>query len=130
MRPGLGLHISPKRLEGFPMKLHTLAAACAAFVTVSIAGAAFAETPVTVKLAAPLATKTKLIAGGAVFLCEGDTCLASAPTSQTYATSTCKDLAKNVGAIASFSGSRKSLDADKLGACNAVAASATQVAKN
>ena len=110
------------------MKLQTLSAACAAVITLSFAGGALAAEPVTAKLTAPLAAKTKFIAGGAVFLCEADSCVASAPSSQTFATSTCKAVAKNVGAVAVFGASGKTLDADKLGACNAKAASATQMA--
>lgn len=113
------------------MKLQTLSAACAALVSLSFAGAAgaaFAADPVTVKLQAPLAAKAKFIAGGAVFLCEADACVASAPSSQTFAASTCKSVAKTVGAVTSFGVGGKTLDADKLGACNAVAASATQLA--
>ena len=111
------------------MKLQTLAAACAALVTLSFAGAALADDAITAKLQAPVAAKTKFIAGGAIFLCEGDTCIAQATTSQTFAAATCKVIAKNVGAVESFGGSRKSLDADKLGACNTAASSNTQVAK-
>ncbi|MDO8799355.1 hypothetical protein [Phenylobacterium sp.] len=110
------------------MKLHTLSAACAAVITLSFAGGAFAAEPVTAKLTAPVAAKTKFIAGGAVFLCEADACVASAPSSQTFATSTCKAVAKNVGAIASFGVGGKTLDADKLSACNTSAASGTQMA--
>lgn len=111
------------------MKLQTLAAACAALVTVSFAGAALADDAITAKLQAPVAQKTKFIAGGAMFNCEGDTCVAAAPTSQTLAAATCKTIAKNVGAVATFGNSRRSLDADKLGACNAVVDANTQVAK-
>jgi hypothetical protein len=111
------------------MKLQTLSAACAAVITLSFAGGAFAAEPVTAKLAAPVAEKTKFIAGGAVFLCEADACVASAPSSQTFAASTCKAVAKNVGAITSFGLNGKTLDADKLGACNTAAASSTQLAK-
>lgn len=111
------------------MNFRTLAVACAAAVSVSFAaGAALADDPVTVKLQSPVAEKTKLIAGGAVFMCEGDTCLAAAPSSQTYGATACKDVAKKVGAVASFGGSRKQLDAAKLDQCNAVALPAQQVA--
>ncbi|MDP3852685.1 hypothetical protein [Phenylobacterium sp.] len=110
------------------MKLQTLAAACAALVSISFAAPAMAGDPITAKLQAPLAAKTKVIAGGAVFLCEGDTCVAAAPSSRTYATSTCKDLAKELGAVAAFGGERKQLDDAKLGACNVAALPATQVA--
>lgn len=111
------------------MKLQTLAAACAALVTVSFASAALADDAITAKLQAPVAAKTKFIAGGAVFLCEGDTCIAQAPTSQTFAAATCKVIAKNAGAVESFGSARRTLDADKLGACNVAADSNTQVAK-
>lgn len=33
-----------------------------------------ADDPITAKLQAPVAEKTKFIAGGAIFTCEGDTC--------------------------------------------------------
>jgi hypothetical protein len=98
------------------MKLQILAA-CAALVTLS-AGSAMAGDSITAKLASPVAEKTKFIAGGAMFNCEADTCVAMAPTSQTFAASTCKTIADKVGVVASFEG-RKALDADKLASCNA-----------
>lgn len=110
------------------MKLQTLLAACAAIATLTTAGAALADDPITAKLQAPVAEKTKFIAGGAVFICEGDTCLAAAPSSRTYAATTCKDVAKNVGAVVSFGGSRKQLDGAKLEQCNTGALPKTQVA--
>ena len=111
------------------MKLQILAA-CAALATLT-AGQAFAAEPITAKLASPVAEKTKFIAGGAMFNCEGDTCVAAAPTSQTFAASTCKTIADKVGVVASFEG-RKSLDEGKLASCNAKAiakAGGTQLAK-
>ena len=76
------------------MKLHLLAA-CAALVTLS-AGSAFAGDAITAKLTTPVAAKVKFIAGGAMFNCEADTCVAAAPTSSTYATATCKIIADKV----------------------------------
>ena len=58
------------------MKLQILAA-CAALATLT-AGQAFAADAITAKLSAPVAEKTKFIAGGAMFNCEGDTCIAMA----------------------------------------------------
>jgi hypothetical protein len=110
------------------MKFQSLTAACVALVTLSFAGAALADDSVTVKLQAPVAAKAKFIAGGAVFTCEADTCFAPVATSQTFAASTCKVVAKNAGAVTSYSNPRKSLDADQISACNA-AANASQVAK-
>jgi hypothetical protein len=100
------------------MKLQILAA-CAALATLS-AGQAFAADAITAKLSAPVAEKTKFIAGGAMFNCEADACVALAPTSQTFATATCKTIADKVGVVASFEG-RKALDEGKLASCNAKA---------
>ena len=111
------------------MKLQTLAAACAAVISLS-ATAAFAAEPVTAKLAQPVASPVKFIAGGAVFNCDGDTCVANATTTQTYATDTCKTVASKVGAIATFAG-RRSFDDARLAQCNVAAAktAATTLAK-
>ncbi|HEY0649354.1 CC_3452 family protein [Phenylobacterium sp.] len=111
------------------MKLQILAA-CAALATLT-AGQAVAADAITAKLSAPVAEKTKFIAGGAMFNCEGDTCIALAPTSQTFATSTCKTIADKVGVVQTFGG-RKALAEDKLADCNAKAiakANGSQYAK-
>ncbi|MCR5878387.1 hypothetical protein [Phenylobacterium sp. J367] len=100
------------------MKLQFLAA-CAALTTLA-AGSAFAAEPVTAKLQSPVAEKTKFIAGGAMFVCEGDACVAQAPTSQTFSGAACKTIAGKVGPVAAFSG-RKSLDDARLADCNAQA---------
>lgn len=114
------------------MKLRTLAAACAALTTLAAGSAAFAADAVTAKLESPVAERTKFIAGGAMFVCEGDACVASAPTSQTFATATCKTIAAKVGPVTSFAG-RKALDETRLADCNAKAVArsgaATQLAK-
>src|SRR3569832_2114028 len=102
------------------MKLQTLAAACAAFVSLT-ATAALAAEPVTVKLQAPVAQPVKFIAGGAVFACEGDTCYAGATTTSTFGSDTCKAIAAKVGAVSAFEG-RRSLDEAKLAQCNTAAA--------
>jgi hypothetical protein len=110
------------------MKLQALVAALAAVAGLSAAAPALAGEAVVAKLAAPVAASAKFIAGGAMFSCAGDTCVATAPTSQTYSTAACKTVAKTAGAVTSFTFAAKSLDADKISACNA-AASNTQVAK-
>ena len=104
------------------MKLLTLSAACAAAFTLSFAGGAQAsESIITAKLQNPVSAKTKVIAGGAIFACEADACVALEPTSQTYALAACKSVAKVAGPLAAFGSPARSLDADKLGACNASA---------
>ena len=114
------------------MKLLTLAAACAAVFTLT-AAPAFANDPIVAKLAQPVAQSTKVIAGEAVFLCNGDTCTANAPTSGTFATSTCKMIAAQFGTVVSFVG-LKTMDDARLGACNTVAvaraAGGAQLAKH
>lgn len=110
------------------MMIRNTAAAAAAFLTLAIAGQAAAQQMVTVKLEQPVAERTKLVAGGAVFWCEGAECIANAPTSRTFANATCKDLAGEFGAIAAFADNRKSFDAERLSACNEAALPKTQVA--
>jgi len=101
------------------MKLLTLAAACAAVATLS-AAPAFAADPVVAKLAQPVPQATRIIAGEAVFFCEGDTCIAKSPMSATFGTSTCKTIAAKFGPVTSYS-AEKSLDDTRLSACNSVA---------
>ncbi|MBS0334570.1 MAG: hypothetical protein JSS35_17515 [Proteobacteria bacterium] len=101
------------------MKLVTVAAACAALATLS-AAPAFAAEPVVAKLAQPVAGATKVIAGEAVFACEGDTCVATSPTSQTFSSSTCKVIAGKFGPITSYTGA-KPMDDARLASCNSVA---------
>ena len=95
------------------------AAAFAAIATLS-ATAAFASDPVTAKLAQPLAQPAKFIAGGAVFDCADDTCIAKAATSETFSTAACKQVAAKVGLITSYAGFR-TMDEQRLQACNASA---------
>lgn len=101
------------------MKLLTLAAACAVVATLS-AAPAFAGEPVIAKLQQPVAQPTKFIAGGAIFNCEADACVATATTSETFSSGTCKAVAAKVGPIAAFTGA-KPMDEARLGACNSVA---------
>jgi hypothetical protein len=114
------------------VKLQTLAAACAAFSTLAVSTAAFAADPVIAKLAAPVSEKTKVIAGGSMFFCEADACVAAVPTSQTMNLATCMAIAGKVGQLVS-SGGRKALEADRLADCNATAVakakSSTELAK-
>jgi hypothetical protein len=107
------------------MKLRILAA-CAVLAAVA-AGQALAGDAITAKLATPVAEKAKFIAGGAMFTCEGDTCVALVPTSQTFAASTCKAIADRMGVVTAFNG-RKALDQAKLADCNAKALAKTAVA--
>jgi hypothetical protein len=109
------------------MMRQTLAAACAALFTLA-AAPAFADDAVVAKLAQPLAEKTKFIAGGAMFLCEADACVANAPTSQTFSTGVCKTIAGKVGVVVSFS-ARRPMEEARLADCNAQAVAKISDAK-
>ena len=108
------------------MKLRTLAAA--AILSASFAAPAFAGT-INVALQAPVAAKTKVVAGGAVFSCVEATCVAANAPTRALTAATCKAVVKEVGAVTAFTGDRKSLEADDLARCNG-AAPATLTASN
>ncbi len=59
------------------MKLQSLAAV-AALTTCLFAGSAFADGRIAVALESPVAAKTKIVAGGAVFVCDGAECVSTA----------------------------------------------------
>jgi hypothetical protein len=93
-----------------------LTAAIAALASI-VATGAMAE-PVIAKLQVPTKGAVKPVAGGAVFECLGDVCAARAPASDTSGLRGCKDLARQVGAVASFGPSSRQLSADQLAECN------------
>jgi hypothetical protein len=105
------------------MKLLTLAVACAAAATLS-AAPAFAAEPVVAKLQTAVTQPVKFIAGGAMFKCEGDACVAQAATSETFSSGACKAVAAKVGPVTSFTG-LKPMDDARLSACNSVAVART-----
>ena len=112
------------------MILRTLSAACIAAGAFALASAANAAEPVTAKLASPIATEARIIAGGAMFVCRDALCVATSPNSRTLAVSACRDLAKVVGPLDSFGGGRRALDDGKLGQCNAAAPAAASLVAN
>jgi hypothetical protein len=95
------------------IQISTLIAALA------LSTSAFAASgPVIVKLSAPLAAPTKVVAGGAIFSCAGDTCVATNPSSGTADFNTCKIVVHSVGPATSFGVAGAALAADRLAACN------------
>ena len=119
-------------LEGFPMKLQSLAAVAAlstAMATCLFAGSAFADGRIAVALENPVAAKTKVVAGGAVFICDGAECVSTAAPSRALTAVACKALAKEVGRVSAFGGDTKSLDADDLTRCNVSAKAGVQTAE-
>ena len=109
------------------MKLRTLAVA--AILSAFFAAPAFAAGNISVALQAPVAAKTKIVAGGAVFSCVEATCVATNAPSRALTAATCKAIVKEVGAVTAFAGDRKSLAAEDLARCNGVAP-ATLTASN
>jgi hypothetical protein len=99
---------------------HSLAAACAVF-SLGMAGAAFADGPVTATLEQPQAAPGKLIAAHAVFRCEGASCIASTAPDDAGTLDGCKSLAKQVGRLTAY-GQFKPLDEKALAKCNMAAA--------
>ena len=107
------------------MKLRTLAAA--AILSASFAVPAFAAGGnITVALQAPVAAKTKVVAGGAVFTCADATCVAQNAPTRALSAATCKAVVKEVGAVAAFGSERRTLEADDLARCNGEAGAALQ----
>ena len=106
------------------MKLRTLAAA--AILSASFAAPAFAAGAISVALQAPVAAKTKVVAGGAVFSCVEATCVAANAPSRALTAATCKAIVKEVGAVTAFNGERKSLAAEDLARCNGGTGAALQ----
>lgn len=101
------------------MKLRMLTAA--AVLSLSFAGAAYADGAVTAKLAAPVAAKTKVVVAGSVFVCEGSTCVALVAPARALTVASCKSLVKKVGALTAFGGEQKQLSDEDLARCNAAA---------
>jgi len=99
------------------MNLKLVFAAAAGFAFMS--GSAFAGEVAVAKLAAPVAKQVKVIADSAVFVCAADSC-----TAVSYKTPTlrgCKAIAKEAGAVVSYTVDDKALSADDLAKCNAAA---------
>jgi len=95
-----------------------LAAFAAAALVGAFATSALAAGPVTAKLQKPVETASKPVAGGAVFRCLGDTCVATMPSESTLTVRACRELVRAVGPVSAYGSEAKQLDADKLAACN------------
>lgn len=96
------------------MTLRTLALAAAFALS---AAPALAGT-VSATLQSPVSGKAKVVAGGAVFNCVDVTCVAATPTERTLTAAACKQLVKEVGAVAAFGNDKRQLDVAR---CNVAA---------
>ena len=108
------------------MMIRSTLTAAAALLTLTLAGQAAAQTLVTAKLGQPVAERTRLVAGGVVFQCEGEACVASASNSRTFIPATCKDIASRFGPLTAFESGSRAFDAARLAACNAAAPAPAQ----
>ncbi|MGE5566738.1 MAG: CC_3452 family protein [Parcubacteria group bacterium] len=94
--------------------------ACA--LALAIAAPAFAaDGKVTVSLCAPVPAKTKIVALGAVFACEGETCIAWGAPEAAVSTFACETLAKEAGPVAAIEGRGRELSAADVARCNLLA---------
>jgi hypothetical protein len=100
----------------------------AAVISAGFTGAAFARDPVfTIKLEAPVAEETRVIANNAVWSCDGDTCLARPAHEATVRA--CRQFVRESGArVISYGSEADQLSADELARCNGE--SATVQAQN
>jgi len=92
-----------------------------AVLSLSFAGAAFADGRVSASLKTPVAARTKVIVGGALFVCDGAACVAETAPSRALTVASCKALVKEVGVVTAFGGDQKQLADDDLARCNAAA---------
>ncbi len=101
-----------------------------AVIAISLAGAAEArERLFTATLAQPVSEATRVIAGNALWTCEGDTCRAQADHGVTV--HACRRLVREAGAVTAYGPENDLLDAAELERCNAYAtAAAPQTAAN
>ncbi|HEY2177789.1 MAG TPA: hypothetical protein VGH15_04345 [Caulobacteraceae bacterium] len=97
-------------------------AIAAAFAALTLAGSAFADTRLTATLDSPQGAPSKFIAAHAVWNCEGATCVAQVAPDESFGATSCKELAKRLGHVASYASDTKSLDNKALEKCNTGAA--------
>jgi hypothetical protein len=90
----------------------------AAIISAGFTGAAFARDPVfTIKLDAPVAEQTRVIANNAVWSCEGDTCLARPAHEATVRA--CRQFVRESGArVISYGSEADQLSTDEVARCN------------
>lgn len=74
------------------------------------------QTFYTAQLAKPVEKATTTVAGGVVWSCKGDTCIAAKGTSRPLRV--CRELQKEHGEIAGFTAKGEELAADNLAKCN------------
>lgn len=101
------------------MKLQNMALAATLSLAFSgaLGGVAFADGQINAALQGPSA-KSKVVASGAVWTCDGAACVASAAPSRALSLAGCKALAKETGVVVSYGDDKRQLDASDLAKCN------------
>lgn len=97
------------------MKIIIAAAALAAFALPAFADAPWTATPV------QASTKTAIAAGSVIWDCNPTGCHTTSDTSGADTLAACKDLAREVGELTTFSSEGQTLAAARLTRCNAAA---------
>ncbi|MEM1149614.1 MAG: hypothetical protein AAGI03_03540 [Pseudomonadota bacterium] len=93
-----------------------LIGACA----LTLAAPALAGTAFTANLAEPVSERVTFVANSAVWVCEGETCVAELDRRSPTVRS-CKQVAKEIGELATFASERGALDEGELERCNEAA---------
>ena len=90
----------------------------AALASVAFSGVAYARNAVfTVKLEAPVAEQTRVIAQNTIWTCEGDTCLARPGHASTVRS--CRQFVREAGArVSAYGPEGDELTADEIARCN------------
>ena len=90
----------------------------AALISAAFVAPAMARDLYTIKLAAPVAEQTRIIALNTIWDCEGDTCLAQADHGANVRS--CRQFVRQSNGlrIASYGSANDSLSADELARCN------------
>ena len=102
----------------------------AAVISAGLTAPAFARDPVfTVKLSAPVAEQTQVIAQNTLWNCDGDTCLARAD--HAVSVRACRQFIREAGdvRVVSYGAEGRELSADEIARCNGDTV-ATQQAQN
>lgn len=94
----------------------------AAIISAGFTAPAFARDPIfTVKLEAPVAESTRIIANNAVWTCEGDTCVARPSHASTVRA--CRQFVREAGGrVVAYGPEGDELNSDELARCNGDAA--------
>ncbi|MGH6955774.1 MAG: CC_3452 family protein [Caulobacteraceae bacterium] len=97
-----------------------VAFAAACFIaSLSLATNALADGRTTATLQHPVSKDIHFVARGALWYCEGTTCLAGLTPDETFGVAQCRDVSTRAGPVSEFKDEARSLDSTSLEKCNA-----------